>query len=255
MSIVFERLTEVCHNLLLSNNKLLNYLKLNRGLSDESIRLNRLGAFPKDLRVLFKHIHPRDLKQADLIWNADKSPFQYYPIVIPIRDFMGNSIAIGGRSLFSPNKLKTMGLPKYRNSSYSKTSHLFGLDTAKEHIRAQNKAYVVEGYFDVITAHQCGFKNVVAVCGTIFSHRQMAMLARYTNNVCFLFDNDGPGQLNVKRVMSKMDIFKDQVNIDYQFTPDGYKDLDEFLKKGGDFRYFGATECADFSKAEVDTLW
>lgn len=254
MSILFERLTEVCHNLLLSNNKLLNYLKLNRKLTDDSIRLNRLGAFPRDLRVLFKHIHPQDLKKADLIWNADKSPFQYYPIVIPIKDFMGNSIAIGGRSLFSPDKLKHMGLPKYRNSSYSKTSHLFGLDNAKEYIKAQNKVFIVEGYFDVISAHQCGFRNVVATCGTIFSLRQLAILARYTNNICLLFDNDEPGHLNVKRVMGKLESFKNRVNIDYQFTPDGYKDLDEFLKKGGDFKYFG-TDCVDLSKAEINTLW
>jgi len=254
MSILFERLADTCHNLLLHNNKLLTYLKHDRHLTDDTISQYKLGAFPRDLRVLYRYIHAEELKGSGLIWSADKSPFRYYPIVIPIRDFAGNNIAIGARCLFSANRLKQLGIPKYRNTSYSKTSHLFGLDKAKYAIRENNKVFVVEGYFDVIMAHQCGFKNVVATCGTMFSYRQLSVLARYTNNICLLFDNDEPGQQNVKRVMSAFESFKSNINIDYQFTPDGYKDLDEFLQKGGNFKYFGGN-CTDIESVDVSTLW
>lgn len=236
----------------MNNGKLLYYLKSKRGLTDETIRSYRLGAFPKDLRILFEHIHPKDLKEAGIIWKADTSPFQYYPIVIPVRDFMGNAIAISGRCLLPEQKRKTLGLPKYRNSSYTKTAHLFGLDKAKDAIRELNKVFIVEGYFDVITAHQKGFRNVVATCGTLFSHRQLTVLARYTDNVCLLFDNDDPGQMSVKQVMNKLE--GTEINIEYEFTPEGFKDLDEFLQKGGDFNLFSNQEIC-FDTIEVSTLW
>ena len=236
MSNVFKQLTGTCHKLLLKDKYLLRYLHA-RGLQDETISLYQLGAFPKDLRLLFEDNNPFDLREVGVIWNADTSPFQHHPIVIPIKNFMGEAIAIGARCIMSEDKRKEMELMKYRNSRYTKTAHLFGLDTAKESIRLRDKVFVVEGYFDKITAHQSGFKNVVATCGTLFSYRQLAVLSRYTNNVCLLFDNDEPGRKSVEQVINKL---KDvDVNIEYKFTPDGFKDLDEFLQKGGDFNIFG----------------
>ena len=229
----FDKLAYACHDLLTKDANTYSYLK-SRNLQDSTIETYKLGAFPKDLRLLFKYLHPEELKKQNIIWQADKSPFKLFPVVIPIRNVEGNVVAIGCRTLLSEDKRDELGIPKYRNSSYAKTSFLFGLDRAVQEIRARDQVFVVEGYFDVITAHQNGLKNVVATCGTLFSYRQLVILSRYTNNICLLFDNDEAGKISSKRVLEK---FKSSslfdVNFTYKFTPDGFKDLDEYLSKNG----------------------
>lgn len=251
----FEQLTTVCHNLLLDNDDLMHYLKDRRGMTDGTIKLYELGAFPKDLRDLYNkyNMDPVELRKQNIIINADKSPFKMYPIVIPIRNVSGKSIAIGCRTLLNEERRKELGIPKYRNSTYKKTSHLFGLDRATKTIRQKNKVFVVEGYFDCISAHQNDILNVVATCGTMFSERQLIMLSRYTENICLLFDNDNPGRLAAKKIMQKLGDFHNDINLTCVFTPEEYKDLDEYLQKGGNMQFFDKQ--VDISKAEIATLW
>jgi len=230
----FKDLTDVCHNLLFQNKRIMAYLKNERCISDETISIYKLGSFPDDLRYLYKehNLDPVQLKENNIIWNADHSQFKMYPLVIPIYDIQKNPIAIGCRTLLTDNERKQFGIPKYRNSSYKKASNLFLLDHAYKNIRKLDKVFVVEGYFDAIMAHQCGIKNVVATCGTIFSEKQLIVLSRYTNNICLLFDNDEAGKLNTKRIIAKIGNISG-INIKYKFVPNGYKDLDEFLRKCG----------------------
>jgi DNA primase len=232
----YEKLTNVCHDLLGQNQTLKEYLN-NRGITRQTIKDYKLGAFPTDLRELFSKLSAEELRNHGIVYQADKSPFLQYPLVIPIRDASGNPIAIGCRTLMSEAERKEQGLPKYRNSVYSKSSHLFGLDLSIPAIRKHNKAYVVEGYLDVLTAHQHGMKNVVASCGTLFTSRQLIVLSRYTDRVCVLFDNDEAGRINSQIVRDK---FKDNgfVSISCAFTPNKYKDLDEYLNNGGSSDYF-----------------
>jgi len=232
----YDKLVDVCHRFLYEDKYILNYIQ-NRGLSEATIKKYKIGSFPKDLRRLFKYIHPEDLRKNNIVWNADTSPFKKYPVVIPIRDIHGKAIAIGCRTLLSDNERKILGIPKYRNSSYSKTSHLFCLEQSINYIRESNQVFVVEGYFDAISAHQRDIKNVVAACGTAFSNRQLITLSRYTNNICLLFDNDEPGITSSKKILSKL-IYKDGLNLECQFTPAEYKDLDEFLVNNGNFDIF-----------------
>jgi len=229
----YDRLSNACHELLLGNEDLLEYLNKDRGISVETIRKYKIGSFPGDLRILFKYIDPQELRENSIIWNAERSAFKLYPIVIPINDVSGKSVAIGCRTLLSDEKRDRLGIPKYRNSEYHKTSYLFGLDKAIKSIRENNCAYVVEGYFDQITASQHGIDNVVATCGTLFSIRQYMMLSRYTDNIKLLFDNDEPGRESSKRVNKRLEKFDKAV--DCLFTPDGFNDLDEYLLSGGDF--------------------
>jgi DNA primase len=232
----YERLTDVCHDLLPHNHKLSQYLE-QRGITQQTIDDYKLGAFPADLRYLFGKLSAEELRVHGIVYQADKSPFLNHPLVIPIRDASGNPIAIGCRTLLPEDEYKKLGLPKYRNSSYSKSSHLFGLDRAIPAIRKHNKVYVVEGYFDAISAHQHGMKNVVASCGTLFTSRQLIVLSRYTDRVCVLFDNDEAGRISSQIVRDK---FKDNefVSISCAFTPNQYKDLDEYLTNGGSSGYF-----------------
>ena len=234
--VFYEKLTNVCHDLLSQNKQLRVYLK-NRGITKQTIDDYKLGAFPTDLRCLFDKLSAQELRNRVIVYQADKSPFLQYPLVIPIRDASGQPVAIGCRTLLSEEERKKLGLPKYRNSVYSKTSHLFGLDRAIHDIRKSNKVYGVEGYFDCITAHQDGMKNLVASCGTLFSSRQLTILSRYTDRVCILFDNDEAGKINAQIVKDK---FADNgfVTISCALTPNKYKDLDEYLTHGGSLDYF-----------------
>jgi DNA primase len=214
---------------------MLEYLK-NRGITNDTIVKYKIGLFPKDLRKLFQHINPEDLKRHNIIYKADSSPFKWHPLVIPIRDADGRPIAIGCRTLLDEEKRKEMGIEKYRNSIYKKTSHFFGLDCAVSAIRERDRVFVVEGYFDAISAHQKGIYNVVATCGTLLAMRQISLMTRYTNNICLLFDNDNAGYSSAKKIIekfSKNEISRG-VNITCKFTPAGYKDIDEYIRKDGD---------------------
>jgi DNA primase len=197
---------------------------------------------------------PEELKKQSIIVNASHSPFKLYPIVIPVRNVSGKSIAIGCRTLVSEEKRKQLGIPKYRNSIYKKTSHLFGLDMSVSDIRKANKVFVVEGYFDAITAHQAGIKNVVATCGTIFSERQLIILSRYTENICLLFDNDDAGRRSAKKVIEKLRYFDDSIKLTCSYTPDGYKDLDEYIKNGGSMDII-SNSAPVTATDEIKTLW
>lgn len=246
----FEKLTNLCHGLLYEDKKLFKYLK-ERNISPLTIKRYKLGAFPKDLRILFDDMSAEELRSHEIVWNASESPFSMsvspakgskkirYPVVIPIHNADGKPVAIGCRTLIGEDKRKELGIPKYRNSRYEKTAYLFGLDKAIKAIREKDRVFVVEGYFDVIACHQAGIYNVVATCGTLFSWRQLVILSRYTNNVVLLFDNDAPGHTSSRRVMDKLsnnDLIK--VNLTYRFTPNGYKDIDEYLCRGGDLNFF-----------------
>lgn len=245
--VFFDRLADVCHDLLYTNRTLYQYLK-NRGMGASTINKYRLGFFPKDLRLLFDRIHAKELVEHGVIFNASKSRFNTpcsYPIVIPVRNTYGKTVAIGCRTILSDEQRKKLeiksgaAIPKYKNTEYKKTQYLFGLDNAISAIRKKDCVFVVEGYFDVISAHQAGMLNVVATCGTLFSRHQLIVLSRYTNNVCLLFDNDGPGRLNAKKI--KRRIKEDEIvklNVSCRFTPTPYKDLDEYLRAGGNFSLF-----------------
>lgn len=240
---LYNKLSEVLHNNLCygeDTRHLRKYLLKERGITKDTIIKYKLGAMHKDLRKLAEHIPWDELINNGIIWNAGDGPFRQYPVVVPVHDVYGNTIAIGCRTLMTDDEREVAGIPKYRNSVYSKTSHLFGLDKAISAIRKTGTVSVVEGYFDVLAAHQNGIMNVVATCGTIFSRRQLIILSRYAKNVVLLFDNDKPGRLSSERVCQKLEhIDHTGVTVTSKFTPDGYKDLDEFFLKGGDYKILG----------------
>lgn len=232
----FENLTNVCHELLKNDSNTYSYLKKRR-ITENTINQFKLGSFPKNLKALYHKIHPVELREHNIIYNVEETPFKNYSLVIPINNTPGEPIAIGCRTLLSEPKRQEIGIPKYKNSIYSKSSNLFCLDKAIPYIRKKNKVFVVEGFFDAITAHQNGIKNVVASCGVLFSGNQLMILSRYTENIVILFDNDEAGIKNSKLIMNK---YKNTKNVNFSccFTPKKYKDLDEYLSSGGSFDYF-----------------
>lgn len=222
------KLVEICYDQVHKNKLVREYLK-KREISQKTIDKFYLGAFPNDLRVLLKEFDVEFLKKNGIIYQADKSPFRYYPLIIPIWDVNNNFVGIGGRTMMSDAQQKSTGYPKYKNSEYAKANHLFGLNYAKQSIREKNSGIVVEGYFDVISSHQAGLTNIVATSGTYLSPRQTMLLSRYCENIKILFDNDPPGRRAAEKFTKRCAI--DGVSLKELFLPDGYKDIDEYIVK------------------------
>ena len=112
-------------------------------------------------------------------------------VIFPICDRQGRVIGFGGRVLDD-------GTPKYLNTSetplFHKSHVVYGLDHAHRAIREQDQVVIVEGYMDVIAAHQYGYANVVACMGTALTSDQLQQLQRYTNNFVLALDADAAGQ-------------------------------------------------------------
>ncbi len=118
--------------------------------------------------------------------------------MIPIRDDRGRAVGFGARALAAEDN------PKYLNSSqtplFDKSRLLFGLDAAKDAIRADGIVVIVEGYMDAITAHQAGFTNVVAQMGTALTETQLRLLVpKLAKRVIMALDSDAAGQNATRR--------------------------------------------------------
>lgn len=175
-----------------------------RGLNEETIQRFQLGVATDDWRALSSALLARgyqreDLLEAGLIIIRDDGG--YYDrfrgrFIIPIRDSQGRVIGFGGRVL-------DKGEPKYLNSPqtplFNKSHVLFGLDLAKGAIRARGCVVIVEGYMDVLQAHQAGFGNVVASMGTALTEHQLVILKRLTKRYVLALDPDMAGDQGTLR--------------------------------------------------------
>jgi DNA primase len=145
-------------------------------------------------------------------------------IMFPITNVKGQVIGFGGRVLDD-------SLPKYLNSPetafFSKGHNLYGMDLAHKSIRDKDETMVVEGYMDVIAAHQTGFNNAVASLGTALTRDQGKLLMRYTHNVLLAYDSDAAG---VNAAVKGAEILRDLgCKLKILTVPDG-KDPDEYLR-------------------------
>jgi DNA primase len=171
-----------------------------RGVGDEIASRLGIGYAPESWNALLDHLHgrgydPRDVRRAGLAVESStpgRSDYDRFRnrIVFPIRDVRGRTMAFGGRALGDDE-------PKYINSPetpiYHKGDHLYGLDLAREAIRREGFAIVVEGYLDTAAVAGAGLDNVVASLGTAFTPAQARLLARYTNRLVFSYDGDAAG--------------------------------------------------------------
>lgn len=158
------------------------------------------------------------------------SYFEYHQLIMPYKDLYGNVIGLVGRSLLADEERKQLTVQaKYKNTSFSKGNHMFGLFEAKQSILENDIVYVVEGQFDVIKCFEKGIKNVVAIGSSNLTFHQLSLLCRYTKNICLLLDNDEAGDSGRKKIYDK---YSQYANIINKFRiPKGYKDIDEYLKE------------------------
>ncbi len=176
----------------------LEYLR-GRGLTAAALERFALGCASGEWRSLHSALRSRGFTDDELLAaglvKANEAGHKWdllrNRIVIPIRDARGRVIAFGGRALDDTP-------PKYLNSPetelFSKRNVLFGLDKAARAAAAAGCFVVVEGYMDVIAAHQRGVENVVAALGTAFTVEHVAQLRRHAGQIVLLFDADEGGQ-------------------------------------------------------------
>jgi DNA primase len=145
--------------------------------------------------LLSKRFAPAALVRGGLVRQREGGSGQYDRfrdrLIFPIRDTQGRVVAFGGRALSDDDE------PKYLNSpetpAYVKGNHLYGLDQAREAIRQEGLAIIVEGYMDLAAVLQAGRHNVVASLGTAFTPAQARLLARFTQRVVVSYDGDAAG--------------------------------------------------------------
>lgn len=171
-----------------------------RGINAEVATRFQLGFAPDSWDALRDHLAQAGysldtLHRADLVkHNLERDSFYdsfRNRLIVPIHDRQGRVIGFGGRVLDS-------SLPKYLNTAetplFHKSHVVYGLDRAYRAIRQADSVVVVEGYMDVIAAHQFGFENVVACLGTALTEEQLRQLHRYTDNFILALDADAAGQ-------------------------------------------------------------
>lgn len=230
------------------------YLKDSRGLQAATVEAFELGYAPDQWDGLLRHLQqveglePSWLEAAGLVVPR-KGGDGFYDrfrgrLMVPIKDRQGRVIGFGGRSLDG-------GEPKYLNSPetelFEKGKHLFGLDRAAQAIRREDRAVVVEGYFDVIALHAAGITNAVAALGTALSSQQITQLCRCceSKRLILNFDADGAGVRAAQRAIGEVEqlALQGQLELRVLQLPAG-KDPDDYLKQHGAGEYRGLLDQA-----------
>ncbi len=176
-----------------------------RGLTDETLDRFSVGYALNNWEALSKRLRAKGFTDTELIDAGLASPSNrggVYDrfrgrIMIPIRDMTGRAIGFGGRVMPGAEG------PKYVNSPatllFDKSRTLYAIDLAKAAIRRDKLAVIVEGYTDVMAAHQAGFTNVVASLGTALTRGQVELATRYADAVALAYDVDVAGEAATQR--------------------------------------------------------
>src|SRR5215475_13329950 len=178
-----------------------------RGLNAEAIARFGIGYAPSGGDALLRHLKPKYAEKLLVesgVISRDQSGARLFDrfrkrITFPISNESGKIVAFGCRALGDE-------LPKYLNSPespiYSKSNLLYHMDRAKETIRRQDFAILVEGYMDAIAVARAGIANVVASCGTSLAEPQIKLLGRFTKRVIVNYDPDAAGQAATERSLT-----------------------------------------------------
>ncbi|MBI4308322.1 MAG: DNA primase [Chloroflexi bacterium] len=185
-----------------------------RGLSAETIAAFQLGYSPDSWSALQEHLtkegfSPTDMLFAGLVVQKDDGGLHDRfrgRLVIPVWDERGRMAGFGARALDDAQQ------PKYLNSPqtpiYDKSAILYGIHKAREAIRKEARAVIVEGYMDALMAHQHGFANVVASMGTALTERQVDILKRLTHRFVLALDPDVAGdEATLRSLQSAWHVF------------------------------------------------
>ncbi|MGI6607082.1 MAG: DNA primase [Peptococcia bacterium] len=217
-----------------------------RGINNELITKFSLGYAPDSWDELSRFLLEKEITEEEIILLGLAVKGQRGNLVdrfrnrvmFPIFDDRSHVIGFGGRVMDDTQ-------PKYLNSPdtplFSKGRHLYGLNLAKTAIRSNEQAILMEGYMDVLAAHQYGITHAVGTLGTALTADHGKLLMRYTYNAVLCFDADAAGQEASMRGLDTLRQLGMRVSV--MTVPDG-KDPDEFLRKNGRDSFQGLIEQA-----------
>ncbi|MGH2446844.1 MAG: DNA primase [Candidatus Limnocylindria bacterium] len=230
-----------------------------RGFSEETLDRFAIGYAPNNWEAMTKRLRAKGFTDAELTDAGLASPSNrggVYDrfrgrIIIPIRDVSGRAIGLGGRIMPDGEG------PKYLNSPatilFDKSRTLYGIDLARGAIRREKLAVIVEGYTDVMAAHQAGFANVVASLGTALTQGQVELANRYAEGVALAYDVDLAGEAATQRglleelgpVVSKVRVIR---------IPAG-KDPDELIRTDPDGWRRAVADAQELLPYFIDSAW
>lgn len=221
-----------------------------RGIISHSTNTFGLGMAPDGWSHLLdaaskKNLSPVLLEAAGLVVKRERSGGYYdrfrNRLIFPIRDRDGKTIAFGGRVLpGSEEQAKYINSPETR--LFHKSRQLYGLDLAHMPIHRDRQAIVMEGYTDVIVAHQFGIDNAVAVLGTALGPNHLRMLKHSCDSIVLLLDGDEAGQRRSDEVLELF--LHAQLDVRIASLPDGLDPADFLLRNGIDaFRSIVSRAC------------
>jgi DNA primase len=233
------------HQLLLTSpmaQKAIKYIE-KRGISQDITELFQLGYSKNEFTDLLDYLKQKGYNESEmllsgLIIKTDNGVLHdrfKNRLMFSIRDMNGRYSGFGARALDD-------SMPKYMNSPqnpvFDKSSCLYGIDKARQEIRNKNEVIIVEGYMDVLTSHQFGWRNTVASMGTALTNKQVGILKRLTRNIILALDTDTAGEeatLNIAEtneyIFNLIDM-EDFVNKEVKVVaPTGGKDPDEVIRK------------------------
>lgn len=233
-----------------------------RGFRDDIVSKFQLGYDDTDRRALAQKALRKGYKEDFLLktgicYKNDRGELidRYAGrVIFPWIGISGKVVGFGGRLLDS----RTKGVnQKYVNSPdsdiYHKDRELYGIYQAKKAIAKEDRVYMVEGYTDVISMHQCGIENVVANSGTALSVHQIHILHRFTSNITLLYDGDAAG---IHAALRGTDmLLSEGMNLKVLLLPDG-DDPDSFARKhsADEFRKYIEEHQTDFIEFKTDLL-
>lgn len=233
-----------------------------RGFRDDIVSKFQLGYDDTDRRALAQEALRKGYKEDFLLktgicYKNDRGELidRYAGrVIFPWIGISGKVVGFGGRLLDS----RTKGVnQKYVNSPdsdiYHKDRELYGIHQAKKAIAKEDRVYMVEGYTDVISMHQCGIENVVANSGTALSVHQIHILHRFTSNITLLYDGDAAG---IHAALRGTDmLLSEGMNLKVLLLPDG-DDPDSFARKhsADEFRKYIEEHQTDFIEFKTDLL-
>ena len=256
-----EYYTDILHNDVDGRAVGMQYFR-QRGFRDDIINKFRLGFSPADRYAMPRKAKEKGynlefLEKTGLCYKDNKGELVDRfsgRAMFPWISVSGNVVAFGGRVLDQ----RTKGVnQKYVNSPdsviYHKDHELYGIYQAKKAIGKEDSVFMVEGYTDVISMHQCGIENVVANSGTALSVHQIHLLHRFTSNIVLLYDGDDAG---IHAALRGTDmLLAEGMNVKVLLLPDG-DDPDSFARKhtADDFRKYVEEHQTDFIEFKTRVL-